>query len=188
MLTNLSPSPPSPLEPRDHEGLSTPPLESIDLLYQVLPYEPLPEIGCESPPPSPSNINLPPRPRTPPPGLRRGPFKRPDPVEVGLLKLATVAGCLQDVHQILSQYIITQTPDPTTGRLRLCLFCGSITEAIARNHTAILSYLFFMRVGEPKWYINDAIKAKSAPVFQVFLDYGWDINKPLQRAMAPALG
>lgn len=188
MLTNLFPSPLSLPESLDYEGLSTPPLESIELSGQARPFDPLPEVGSETPPSPP---NVPPRPPTPPPGLLTGLLrtpKRADAIEVELLKLATTAGCLQDVHQILSQYILTQSPDSTTGKLDLHLFCGSIREAIAKNHTTILSYLFFMRIGEPSLYIGYALEARSATVFQVFLDYGWDINKPLERAMAPALG
>jgi hypothetical protein len=109
-------------------------------------------------------------------------------VEVGLLKLASATGSLEDVHQILSRYICTQTPDPTTGRLWLSLFHESITEAIANNHSVIVSYLFFMRVGEPSLYVKSALSARSSTIFQVFLDHGWNINESIERTMAPALG
>jgi hypothetical protein len=77
------------------------------------------------------------------------PPREPTSEEVGLLKLARAAGSLQDVHQIILQYTSTQTPDPTTGQPWLYLFAESITEAIANNHAIVLSYLFFMHVGEP---------------------------------------
>lgn len=142
-------------------------------------------------PPSPFDDELPPRPRTPSERFledlqRRMPIKRP--IEVELLRKASSQGRLQDVHQILSQYLLTQVPDSTTGRLRLGILCDSILEAIAHNHLHILSYLFFMRVGEPFFYLKHAIDTRSHAVFEVFLQYGWDINKPVERTMAPALG
>lgn len=164
---------------------STPPPELTGLQFDPLRVSP----GLRSVPPSPPPGRPP---RTPPLGLATKPLaqppREPDPVEVGLLKLASRSGCLRDVHQILSQYILTQAPDPTTGRLWLYLFGESITEAIAHHHTIILSYLFFKRVGEPSLHVRSAIDARSSAIFQVFLDYGWNINEPLERTMPPALG
>jgi hypothetical protein len=60
--------------------------------------------------------------------------------------------------------------------------------AVNYDHATILSYLFFMRVGEPSAYLYCAPRAKSCSIFQVFLDYGWDINQPLERTKPPALG
>ena len=150
----------------------------------------LPDLGSAPPPPwlRSSSLNssiTPPAPPTPPPGVID---RDPNVIEVGLLKLATATGSLEDVHQILSRYISTQTPDPTTGRLWLSLFGESIREAITRDHSFILSYLFFMRVGVPVAYVPHAITTRSSTIFQVFLDYGWNINEPIERTIAPALG
>jgi hypothetical protein len=140
-------------------------------------------------PPSPFDGSL--RPQTPPQDLladRQSRIRPRDPVDVELLRQASAQGQLQDVHQILSQYLVTQAPDPATGELKLTVFCDSIPEAIAHNHPKILSYLFFMHVGEPSLYVNEAIKARSSAIFEVFLRFGWNINKPVERTMAPALG
>lgn len=148
--------------------------------YQGSPRQrpPTPPVG---PPPLPVLPPNPTRPQIQPP---RG----PEPVQVNLLKLASRAGKLQDVHQILMQYILRQTPDPITGRFRLYLFHESIREAIHHNRPIILSYLLFMRVGEPSLYLSPALEARSSSIFQVFLDYGWNINEPLERTRPPTLG
>lgn len=189
---SIPPLPPPPLhgESPGPERLWTPPPKPSDFPDQIIEFDPLQvPIDLETPP-SPSTA--PPRPPTPPPGLLipppRPPPRGPKPAEVRLLKLASAEGRLKDVHQILSQYLLTQTPDTATGRLKLNLFHESITESIATNQPAVLSYLFFMRVGVPSLYIRSALRARSPTVFQVFLDYGWDINEPVERTMAPALG
>ncbi|KAG9228138.1 ankyrin repeat-containing domain protein, partial [Amylocarpus encephaloides] len=63
----------------------------------------------------------------------------------------------------------------------------SIIEAVLYQHPSVVSYLFFMRVGEPVLYVKTALKVRSSAIFQVFLDYGWNINEPLERTMPPAL-
>jgi len=150
----------------------------------------LPDLSAAPPPPwlrsSPPRSSIGrPAPPTPPPGVIK---RDSNVIEVGLLKLATASGSLEDVHQILSQYISTQTPDLKTGRLWLSIFGESIREAIAKDHSVILSYLFFMRVGAPTTFVHYAITTRSSTIFQVFLDYGWNIDEPIERAMAPALG
>ncbi|KAI9746732.1 MAG: hypothetical protein M1818_000447 [Claussenomyces sp. TS43310] len=105
-----------------------------------------------------------------------------------LLREASKEGSLQEVHAILSRHIVSQLPDNVTGQLRLTIFYESVREAIYLQYTSILSYLFFMRVGEPSVYIDAALEARSVDIFQVFLDYGWNLNKPLDRTKAPALG
>jgi hypothetical protein len=165
------------------DGLSTPPSEPFDDIYSGEA-----EFIYASPP---SPFDGPPRPRTPSQELladiqRRMPRKYP--VEVKLLREASAQGHLQDVQQILSQYLSTQGLDPITSQIKLAMFRDSILEAIAHNHSDILSYLFSMQVGEPLLYINQAIAAESNSIFEVFLYHGWDINKPVERAMAPVLG
>lgn len=166
-------------------GARTPPPHSTDL---AIPPEVISEL--ESLPPSPSTP--PSRLSIPPPDLLidppRPPPAKPVPVEVELLRLATAAGSLQDVHQILSQYILTQSPDRTTGQLKLALFHTSIVEAIAKNYSIILSYLFYMRVGEPSSSMYLALQVRSSTIFEIFLNYGWNINEPIQRTQPPALG
>ncbi|OBT69335.1 hypothetical protein VE03_01038 [Pseudogymnoascus sp. 23342-1-I1] len=122
-----------------------------------------------------------------PPSPRHTPPPPPESPTAILLRHAT-AGHLQEAHETLCRYMLTQTPDPTTGRLKLGLFCDSIKAAIANRHEALVSYLFSMGIGEPSLYVWEALEAKSTAIFQVFLDHGWDINKPLGRNKAPPLG
>jgi hypothetical protein len=80
----------------------------------------------------------------------------------------------------------TQTPDPVTGEFEPYHLQESIRAAIANNQPPILSYLFF--IGEPSFFVKDALRVRSPAVFQVFLYCGWDINKLRGRHLAPALG
>ena len=122
-----------------------------------------------------------------PPSPRPTPPPPPELPTAVLLRHAT-AGHLQDAHETLCRYMLTQTPDPTTGPLELGLFYESIKAAIANRHAALVSYLFSMGIGEPSLCVRDAIEAKSTAIFQVFLNHGWDVNKPLGRNKAPPLG
>jgi hypothetical protein len=135
-----------------------------------------------------SQLSLPPpQPQILPSSMRLV-YSDQDRADVKILKLASTKGRLQNVHQIFSQYLLTQVPDNTTGKLRLNIFYESIIEAILHEYPSVLSYLFFMRIGEPAFYAKTVIEVRSPAIFQVFLDYGWDINKPLERTMPPALG
>jgi hypothetical protein len=104
-----------------------------------------------------------------------------------LLRAATY-GSLREAHETLCWYMSTQTPDLVTGELELYHLQESIRAAIANNQPSLLSYLFFMRIGEPSFFVEDALQVRSPEVFQVFLHYGWDINQPRGRHLAPALG
>ena len=170
----------------------TPPPQSSDMLDRFILADSSSSVREEriAEPPSPPNGQLPPPPPLPRilPSSLRLVDSGPDRVEIKLLKLASTEGRLQDVHQILLQYLLTQTPDNISGKLRLGIFYESIVEAILHQHPLVLSYLFFMRVGEPRFYTKTAIKVRSPSIFQVFLEYSWDINEPLERTMPPALG
>ncbi|ELR02004.1 hypothetical protein VC83_01471 [Pseudogymnoascus destructans] len=104
-----------------------------------------------------------------------------------LLRAATY-GSLRDARETLCWYMSTQTPDPVTGEFELYHLQESIRAAIANNQPPLLSYLFFMRIGEPSFFVEDALRVRSTAVFRVLLYYGWDINKPRGRHLAPALG
>jgi hypothetical protein len=115
---------PIPSPPQQHESLgperpSIPPAQPTDFPYQIVPFDPLrvsPVLrsGPSNPPTGP------PPPPTPPPGLLTDPLtlppREPDPEEVGLLKLASAAGSLQDVHR---SYCNISRPRPQTLTLQL---------------------------------------------------------------------
>jgi hypothetical protein len=65
-------------------------------------------------------------------------------------------------------------------RLDLSCYNGCIIKAMQAERMDIVD--FFLRSGlfnRKDMPIHDAIQAKSIPVLQLFLDYGWDINQPL---------
>lgn len=180
MSTNLSQDMPSPSDELQHYPdpvPSTPPSQSTDL-----------GVSADI-----SGVRMlqrgPPSPPHPPPQL---PFPVVPvyiaPTEAQLLEVLSAEGKLQDVHQILAQYLLAHKPDRTTGRLDLNMFQGSISEAIKHQQLVIISYLFNMRVGKPSEYILNALEARSSSIFEIFLHYGWDINQPVAQMTPPVLG
>lgn len=168
-----------------HGRLSTPPPQSTDFHLPSIQSAPPSGLGFVGPPPSP--------PRAPPPPLplsaidtRSHGYCRPS--ETKVLEAASAAGRLDEVHQILAQYLIEHGPDPETGKLDLGMFCASIYHAIINNHPTIVSYLFYWRIGTPSTYLPSALQVRSTVIFQIFLDYGWDINQPYDRISPPSLG
>lgn len=117
-----------------------------------------------------------------------GPRRYVAPTEAELLSVFSAAGKLRDVHQVLVQYLLAHEPDPVTGELDLTVFTRSICQAIASEQPAVVSYLFFMRVGKPSDYIFNACRVRSTSIFEVFLQHGWDINQPVDQKDAPVLG
>lgn len=164
-------------------GYDTPPLQPSD--FSNTDGEP-----WYTGPPSPSIVQPPPPPPFPKflPSSMTVTHDDSNRAEIGLLKLASAEGRLQDVQQILSQYMLSRADVSSVGTLRLNVFYESIVEAILHRHPSILSYLFSLHVGEPRLYVTTAIQARSSAIFHVFLEYGWDINEPLERTMPPALG
>jgi hypothetical protein len=110
------------------------------------------------------------------------------PTEARLLETLSAEGKLRDVHQILAQYLLAREPNPHTGQHQLGIFDRAPALAINNNHPVVVAYLFFMRVGKPSDYIYNALRLKSMNMFQVFLDYGWDINQPVHQMSTPILG
>lgn len=175
MSTNSSQDIPTPLDESQHyHNPSTPPSQSTDLGLLV-------DIsGVHMPPPSPPHP--PPRPTSPAARIYVA------PTETELLPVLSAAGKLRDVHQILVQYLLAHEPDPVTGKLDLTMFTRSICQAIASKQPAVVSYLFFMRVGKPSDYIFHACQARSTSIFEIFLQHGWDINQPVAQMDTPVLG
>jgi hypothetical protein len=178
MSTDSSQDMPTPPDESQHYLVpSTPPPQSTDLgdLVNTSGVH-LPQPGPPSPP------HPPPRPTSPAARIYVA------PTESELLAVLSAAGKLRDVHQILAQYILAHEPDPVTGQLDLSMFTKSVCQAIASNRPAIVSYLFFMRVGRPSDYVFHALKARSTSIFEIFLQHGWDINQPVAQMEAPVLG
>jgi len=176
----MSTDPPTSFVP-SQEGDYTPPLQPSDF----------PTPDSEGPwitgPPSPLIEQPPPPPPFPKvlPSSMTVAHRDSNRAEIGLLKLASTEGRLQDVQQILLQYILSRADESSLG---LNKFYESVLEAILHRHPSILSCLFSLRVGEPRLYVKTALQARSSAIFHVFLEYGWDINEPLERTMPPALG
>jgi hypothetical protein len=140
-------------------------------------------------PGNPQFITAPPSPPLPP-SLSSLPPSLHRPAPAVVLEAACAAGRLQEVHQILLQYLLEpgHGPHPITGQLNLGIFGSALAEAITHEQPHVVSYLFNMRVGRPSEFISSACQASSASIFQVFLHYGWDINQPVGRLDPPALG
>lgn len=182
-MSSAPQSPVSPAEPQRYYGPTTPPPQPTDLggMGPIPGLNSAPLANPPGPPPSP--------PHPPPPAM---PFSPPErfipPVELTLLKTLCAEGRLRDVHQVVTQYLLANEPNPLTGQPDLKIFRQALAQAILHNHPVVVSYLFFMRVAKPSEVIHSARGAKSIGIFEVFLEYGWDINQPLAEMSPPMLG
>jgi len=109
------------------------------------------------------------------------------PKEVETLKSACTFGQVNEVHGILSYYLMKHPVNPYTGRPNVSIFRSSLQTAVKLDRPVIVSYLLFNRIGEDCLPVYEAVQSASLAVFQVFLDYGWNINEPRGKLHPPAL-
>jgi len=104
--------------------------------------------------------------------------------EITLMTQASIAGDLGKVQEALTFYLQAQgSHDP-----KLYKFDCVLNEAIQWKQSEIISYLLSTGVPLEKVHCYKATEVKSAAVYEVFLQNGWDINRPLDIYEPPALG
>jgi len=97
---------------------------------------------------------------------------------------ASIAGDLSKVQEALDSYLREQgSHDP-----KLYKFDCVLTEAIQWKQSEIISFLLSAGVPLEKVHCYKATEVKSTAVYEVFLQNGWDINRPLDIYEPPALG
>lgn len=101
--------------------------------------------------------------------------------EITPMTQASIAGDLGKVQEALNFYLREHDP-------KLYKFDSILTEAIQGKQSEIISYLLSARVPLEKVHCYKATEVKSTAVYEVFLQNGWDINRPLDIYEPPALG
>ncbi len=101
--------------------------------------------------------------------------------EITPMTQASIAGDLGKVQEALNFYLREHDP-------KLYKFDSVLTEAIQGKQSEIISYLLSAGVPLEKVHCYKATEVKSTAVYEVFLQNGWDINRPLDIYEPPALG
>ena len=79
-----------------------------------------------------------------------------------------------------------QSKDPRT-RIRIELFGTGLAQAIEIGHISIVTYLLSRGVPFNLDQVQMAIWTKSQPILDLLLDYGWEINQPIDEKNPPFL-
>ena len=105
------------------------------------------------------------------------------PVEIEQLKTASAAGDLAVVESIFSS-LLTRPPAEQIKKHRLI---DSLWLALANHHLPVVSFLLSQGVPMNVYHFIYAVEKKLYHFLQLFLDYGWDINEPINLATPPPL-
>jgi hypothetical protein len=190
-LDNRPPPPPPPSSPplnvTDASARPAPPLPPAPAPFTPVPlsnHPPPPPL----PPPSPSfalsqhittiPLPLPPASQTPPP------WPNPADLAFTILKNACSGGDIKEVKMAIPRVLGVKSEQ----QLDIACFHGAIVRATLAGHIHIVEH--FLRSGlfkSSELPVYGAIRAKSYTVLQLFLDYGWDINKPCDDTTPPYL-
>jgi len=106
------------------------------------------------------------------------------PRHIAPMTQASIAGDLGKVQEALNFYLRAQG----SHHPKLYKFDCALNEAIQWKQPEIVSYLLSAGVPLEKVHCYKATEVKSTAVYEVFLQNGWDINKPLDIYEPPALG
>ncbi|KZF20702.1 ankyrin repeat protein [Xylona heveae TC161] len=110
-------------------------------------------------------------------------FQHYPPKEISSLADASAAGDLDTVRNILQSYIKCQSPEDS----RLQEFWPVLLTALSYDRAEIVSYLLDAGIPLSSLHIQQAVRTKSADIFEVFLRHGWDINAPFSETQPSAL-
>jgi len=96
------------------------------------------------------------------------------------------SGHLLAVHAIYSQWLIRQRPD-LSGSIFSQNLHPALVEAVRNNHVSVVTYLLSRGLKLNSGLVEIGMINRSTEMLQVFLDHGWDINKPRERSLPPPL-
>lgn len=108
---------------------------------------------------------------------------REDPPDIEQLRVASACGDLAAVQIILSRSSAKRPSEQIEKRR----FVVALAAAVTNNHGLIAAHLLYHGVPLNIGLFVCATKMKSYPMLQLFLDCGWDINEPIDRASPPPL-
>lgn len=127
-------------------------------------------------------------PEIPPPPPRDGAlFYRPS--EVQLCDEAAGNGDLERVKELVQQLLHGPRPSSETLKPHPEWLYGSITTAIERHDLNMVQFLLDENVVTRDTLLpfEDAVRNRAFGVLELFIQRGWDINKPLHRNEPPVL-
>lgn len=106
-----------------------------------------------------------------------------DSPDIEQIRVASACGDLAAVQIILSRSLAKQTSEQIDKRR----FVVALAAAVTNNHVLIAAHLLYNGVPLNIGLFICATKMKSYPMLQLFLDCGWNINEPIDRASPPPL-
>ena len=87
-------------------------------------------------------------------------------------------GDLNHVQALFHQYQFAQPPPQAPLHQVLEDSYGPIYQAIIHGHAAIVSFLLDQGFSLTPRLVSHAVYDPSIPIFEAFLQHGWDINAP----------
>ena len=104
--------------------------------------------------------------------------------EIEKVETASASGDLTTVRTIFESPPFDRT---LAERVELDYLAGSFSAALENNQLSVATYLLSKGVPINIYHFTLAIELKSYSFLQLFLDYGWDINTPIDSANPPPL-
>ncbi|KAH7395386.1 ankyrin repeat-containing domain protein [Phaeosphaeria sp. MPI-PUGE-AT-0046c] len=109
------------------------------------------------------------------------------PVQVDLCYKAAIQGDIENVKEevrlLLHEPVTSQEEESHPEWLY-----ESLVEAIRQDHVDMVRYLLDEGVSEDELPGDVAVRAEALKVLELFLERGWDINRPLGHNSPPVLG
>jgi len=112
------------------------------------------------------------------------PYQRPPQIEIcyEAARKGDVAEVKKQVNHLLHEPQPTSAAPPDPAWLS-----DSLDVAIQHENLEIVQILLNEDVARGDLPIESAVRQRAKGVLELFLQYGWDINKPLRRNEPPAL-
>jgi hypothetical protein len=110
------------------------------------------------------------------------------PEQVHLCYLATCKGDLDEVKEQVRRLLHDHEAAPVGQDPRPEWLFSSLSEAISRKNTEVVQFLIKEKVAGDDLPGDEAVRSQAYEILELFLHYGWDINKPMGRNQPSVLG
>jgi ankyrin repeat protein len=110
------------------------------------------------------------------------------PPQVQLCHQAASAGNLEGVKEQFQQLFDSSRVPSAWEKPNPAWLYDSLSIAIQRNHVEIVQYLLDQNVHNDDLPAELAVRARAFETLKLFLDRGWDVNKPMGPNEPPILG
>ncbi|KAF2756386.1 ankyrin [Pseudovirgaria hyperparasitica] len=111
------------------------------------------------------------------------------PIETELCNDAAQIGDLVQVRKLVQQVLHSDGSSYGNLQPRPEWFRSSVATAIEQHELNIVEYLVHENVVTPddQYFVELAVRCQTFDILELFLQRGWDINKPLHRNQPPVL-